>query len=295
MIYILSGLCAVLMVIIGILILKIIGMHRAADDLCRQFAVRLTEDTNVGIDTASSDRHMKKLAAELDRQLKCLRREYIRYSRGDRELKEAVTNISHDLRTPLTAICGYMELLMREPVSERAREYLGIVENRVEALKQLTEELFRYSVIVSVSPYDSREMVSLGEVLEESIVGYYGALTEAGIEPEISIPENKILRRLNRAALSRIFANILSNGVKYSSGDLKIVLSEDGTLLFANHAPLLDEVMVGRLFDRFYTVENGKNATGLGLSIAKVLTEQMGGEIHAGLEDGLFTIRLRFK
>ena len=294
MIYLLSGLCAVLVLIICILIMKIIAMHRAADDICRQFSKRINEDTNVGIDTGSSDRHMKRLAAELDRQLKCLRQEYIRYSRGDRELKEAVTNISHDLRTPLTAICGYMELISREPVSEPVREYLDIVANRVEALKQLTEELFRYSVIVSVNPYDSREMVALGEVLEESIVGYYGALKDAGIEPEIFIPEEKIVRPLNRAALSRIFANVLSNAVKYSSGDLIITLGADGNIEFSNHAPLLDEVTVGRLFDRFYTVENGKNSTGLGLSIAKILTEQMDGDIYAGLEDELFTIRLSF-
>lgn len=147
---------------------------------------------------------------------------------GDRELKDAITNTSHDLRTPLTAICGYMELLARENTSESVRRYLNIIANRIDALKTLTEELFRYSVIVSVNPYDSRETVVLNHALEECVAGYYGALKEKGITPEISIPEARIERQLNKVALSRILENVIGNAVKYSDGDLMIVLSEQG-------------------------------------------------------------------
>lgn len=294
MVYLLGVLCAVLFVVNGILIMKIQGMRRAADEICQEIDARLGRDTNVGIDLTISDGKMRLLAAEMDRQMRRLRKEHIRYLQGDKELKEAVTNISHDLRTPLTAICGYMELLEQEEVSEKVRGYLAVVQERIDTLKQLTEELFRYSLVVSANQYEERESVNLNRALEESIAGYYGALKEAGITPRICIPEEKVLRQLNKAALSRILANVIGNAVKYSDGDLEITLSGDGCIVFRNHAKEMNQVLAERLFDRFYTVETGKNATGLGLSIARALTEQMGGEICASYEEEYLVIEVKF-
>lgn len=294
MVYLLGVLCAVLFVVNGILIMKIQGMRRAADEICQEIDARLGRDTNVGIDLTISDGKMRLLAAEIDRQMRKLRKEHIRYLQGDKELKEAVTNISHDLRTPLTAICGYMELLEQEEVSEKVRGYLAVVQERIDTLKQLTEELFRYSLVVSANQYEERESVNLNRALEESIAGYYGALKEAGITPRICIPEEKVMRQLNKAALSRILANVIGNAVKYSDGDLEITLSGDGCIVFRNHAKEMNQVLAERLFDRFYTVETGKNATGLGLSIARALTEQMGGEIFASYEEEYLVIEVRF-
>lgn len=295
MIYLLIGIIAIQCLIIVILLIRIAGIHKAADEICKEFAIRLTADTNVGMDISTSDRKMRRLAADIDRQLKLLRRAHYRYAQGDRELKEAITGISHDLRTPLTAICGYMEMLEQEEISEAGKEYLQIIENRIEALKQLMEELFRYSLITTVNQYNEREVVVLNQVMEECVAAYYGALKECGIEPEISIPERKIERMLNQAALSRILGNVMSNAIKYSDGDLNITLMEDGRILFCNRAKQIDEVTVGRLFDRFYTVENGRSATGLGLSIAKALTEQLGGEISAAYADGRLLISIFFR
>lgn len=294
MVYLLGVLCAVLIVVNGVLIMKIKGMRRAADEICQEIDARLGRDTNVGIDLTISDGKMRLLAAEIDRQMRRLRKEHIRYLQGDKELKEAVTNISHDLRTPLTAICGYMELLEQEEVSEKVRGYLAVVQERIDTLKQLTEELFRYSLVVSANQYEERESVNLNLALEESIAGYYGALKEAGITPRICIPEEKVMRQLNKAALSRILANVIGNAVKYSDGDLEITLSGDGCIVFRNHAKEMNQVLAERLFDRFYTVETGKNATGLGLSIARALTEQMGGEIFASYEEEYLVIEVRF-
>ena len=112
--------------------------------------------------------------------------------------------------------------------------------------------------------------------------------------PVITIPEQKIQCSLNKNAVSRIFENVISNAIKYSDGDLCITLSEDGEIVFANHASKLDEVQVGRLFDRFYTVETAKKSTGLGLSIAKVLTEQMNGTIAAQYRGGMIYIHIQF-
>jgi hypothetical protein len=199
------------------------------------------------------------------------------------ELKEAVTNISHDLRTPLTAICGYLDLLEREEKSESVERYLSQIENRIEALKALTEELFRYSVVTSTQDL-KLERLDLVRALEESLLSFYGVMQEKAIQPEISLPEGPVYRELDAAALNRIFSNIISNAVKYSDGDFSVTMKEDGSVTFTNTAKELNAVSVGRLFDRFYTVEASRNSTGLGLSIAKLLTERMGGSIEASYQ-----------
>lgn len=277
-----------------ILVLRLVSMRRAADELRETFADRLKSDTNVGISISTSDKKMRHLAADMDRQLKLLRKAQLNYMQGDRELKAAVTNMSHDLRTPLTAICGYMELLKQEPLSDPARSYLGIIENRVQALKNLTEELFRYSVILSADFDTEKKTLSLNAALEETAAAYYGALKNAGIEPLISMPETEICRTLNRQAFMRILSNLMDNAVKYSKNNLSITLAQDGSITFGNQTDTLDELTAGRLFDRFFTVESGERSTGLGLSIAKTLTEEMGGSVKADFQNDFLSITLHF-
>ena len=284
----------ILIFIIIILILRLVSIRRAADELRETFAERLKNDTNVGVSISTSDKKMRSLAADMDRQLKLLRTAQLNYMQGDRELKAAVTNMSHDLRTPLTAICGYMELIKQEPLPDKAKSYLDIIENRVQALKNLTEELFRYSVILSADFDTEKESLSLNAALEETAAAYYGALKNAGIEPQIYMPESEVRRLLNRQALMRILANLMDNAIKYSNNSLSITLTPDGTITFRNQADTLDELTAGRLFDRFFTVESGERSTGLGLSIAKTLTEEMGGSIKADFWDGFLSIMLYF-
>ncbi len=297
-------LCGVLIIIILLLLYKVISLHRAAREICEDFTLKLEQDTNTLISLSSRDPYMRRLALELNTQLRFLRLERRRFQQGDLELKEAVTNIAHDLRTPLTAICGYLDLLERGETtadgqhlsyvsSEAAKRYLSMIKNRSEMLKQLTEELFRYSVIISTKD-ETRELLSLNRVLEDSLASYYGALTGRQIVPVISIPEQEVTRTLNHASLSRILGNILSNSLKYSDGDLRVTLLENGTMIFTNTAENLTPVIVGRLFDRFYTVETAVNSTGLGLSIAKLLTERMGGTITADYKDKKISITLHF-
>lgn len=256
-------------------------MWKMADEIRQQFAEQLKADSNVEIALSGRDAHMRRLAAAINQQLKLLRQEHIRYVRGDMELKRAITNISHDLRTPLTAVCGYMELLQKEEVSAPVRKYLAIIKQRVDALKDMTEELFQYSIIMSAAPIDKKEKISLNRALEECVAGHYGALKAVGIEPEIKMADGTVYCEGNLQSVSRILQNIISNAMKYSDGNLEIVLKEDGSICFSNIARGLDEIQTGHLFDRFYTVENGKASTGLGLSIAKTLTEEMGGRIEA--------------
>lgn len=286
--------CAALAVAVLVLGGKLVLLRRAAKEIRTELADRLSSDTNVGLDLSCGDRSMRQLAAELDQQLKALRMEHARFSSGDRALKEAITNLSHDLRTPLTSICGYLELLEQEEKTEAAARYLRLLANRVSALKELTEELFRYSLVLSGERYETREPVVLNQALEESLAAFYAAFQEKGITPVIQIPEARVVRPLNRAALSRILSNILSNALKYSDGDLSVTLEPAGRLSFSNHAGRLDAVRTAKLFDRFFTVESGQDATGLGLSIARTLTEQLHGTISADYHQGRLCILLDF-
>lgn len=283
-----------LIFIIIMLILKLISIRRSADELRESFADRLKSDTNVGIIISTSDKKMKSLAADMDRQLKLLRKAQLNYMQGNRDLKTAVTNISHDLRTPLTAICGYMELLKRERLSDTALHYLDIMENRIYTLKSLTETLFDYSVILTSQSGKNKEQLSLNTLLEETTAAYYGALKNAGIEPLISIPETEVRRFADRQALTRILANLMDNAIKYGGRDLSVTLTTDGSITFRNRADKLDELTAGRLFERFFTVESGERSTGLGLSIAKTLTEELGGSIKADFADGCLSITICF-
>ena len=285
---------SVLIMIIAVLILKICLLQKSADEICCAFNEKLENDTNTLINISCRDRHMRRLANDMNKELKKLRADRRKFQQGDLELKEAVTNISHDLRTPLTAICGYLALLENEEKSPAAEEYIKIISQRAQVLKQLTTELFRYSVITSTFNSDTPEKLEMNNVLEESIAAHYALISQNNIVPDISITEKKIVCNLKKNALLRIFQNIISNAVKYSDGDLKIELKDDGEIIFSNHAEKLDEVQVGRLFDRFYTVQTADKSTGLGLSIAKMLTQQMKGSITADYSDCSLNIRIKF-
>lgn len=287
-------LCGILLILNFILVLKILFMKKDLDELVIEFRNCLKKETNNLLTLPTHDYHVRKIASEINSELKLLRKQRHSYMNGDRELKEAVTNISHDLRTPLTAIYGYLDLLESEDKSEDVKFYIDQIQNRTDAMKQLTEELFRYSVITSTWEENSEDIV-LNKALEECLLAYCGAFAQQNIEPTVEIPNRAVHCRIDLAAFNRIVGNILSNVLKYSDGDLNVKLYADGTILFTNSAKDLTPVMVERLFDRFYTVETGRNSTGLGLSIAKLLTERTGGQISAVYEEGKLTISLRFK
>ncbi|MDE6926400.1 MAG: HAMP domain-containing histidine kinase [Acetatifactor sp.] len=289
---------AILCIIIAGLIMKIYLLQKGLREIDNSLEEILDHDTNRLITLSSRDRSVCRLASRLNIHLGQLRKSRLKYTNGDRELKEAITNISHDLRTPLTAISGYLELLekgmfseeicnftAKETPSEEIRRCLTVIRNRTEHMKQLTEELFRCSLALSV-PDEKPRLLSLNRTLEECILSFYESLRKKGIIPIISMPEIPVMRTLDSAALWRILQNVLGNAVKYSCGDLEICLTEDGTITCSNAAPHLDPLQAEQLFNRYYTVEtvsspHFESSTGLGLSIARLLTERLGGEISA--------------
>ncbi len=286
----LSVICVLIFIASSVLVVKIYLIKKDIASIDAEFYEILNGDTNGLITIDGRDKSVRRLAANLNLRLKELRSLRLKYEHGDLELKNAVANVSHDLRTPLTAIIGYLELLEKEKMSADAKRYTRIIVNRIETLKQLAEELFRYSVVTSPD-YDSpKERLCVNAVLEECIAAHYSSLVKAGITPQIIMPEIPVYRVVNRVALTRIFSNLLGNAIKYSDGDLSITLTKECEISFSNTATKLTEVQVHRLFDRFYTVENARESTGLGLSISRVLAEKSGGEIRAEYADKILTV-----
>ena len=273
---------------------KLIVMKRAMSQVTEQFRGITSTDTNTVISVNSRDKDIRVLANELNKVLVDVRKAYLRYNEGDMEMKMSITNISHDLRTPLTAILGRLELLKDVDKPKEVEETLEIIENRARYMKDLTEELFEYSVILSSDEEPVKEDVMLNQLLEDSLLNHYGALTRAGIEPEVDICEEKVIRKVNKKQIDRVFSNLMSNAIKYSKGDLTISLTSDGKVTFANKAPDLTSVEVEKLFNRFYTVQTARNSTGLGLAIARKFVTENGGFVDAVLKDGVLNFILQF-
>ena len=284
---------AVLAAVVLALGVKVWLLRRGAKALRLDLSQKLREDTNTLLSLPCRDRELRRLAASLNEELRLLRKERLRYQQGDRELKEAVVNVSHDLRTPLTALSGYVELLKGEALSPAGQRYLNQIEDRAQAMQAMTEELFRYSLAAEETAL-TLEPVDLRAAVEEALLSFYGAFQQKGVVPQLSLPQGPVTRQLDKAALSRVLGNILTNALKYSPGELAVALSPAGVLTFSNPAPGLDPVSAGRLFHRFYTVESSAQSTGLGLSIARELTQRLGGTISARWESGRLQVELTF-
>lgn len=287
----------ILVALLGVLLLilagKVYTLHKSARQLREGMAQQLERETNTLLAVSSGDREMRALADALNGQLAQLRAERQRYQHGDLELKEAITNISHDLRTPLTAIVGYLALLEGEEKSEAVERYLSQISNRTQVLHQLSEELFAYALLTAPQPLHPQR-VDLRGLVEEALLSYCGAMEQRGMEPTIQLPEGRVERNLDPTAAGRVLSNIISNALKYSAGDFAVTMTPDGVITFANSAPDLNPVLVQRLFDRFFTVETARHSTGLGLSIAKLLTQQMEGTLEAKYQEGQLVITLSF-
>ena len=256
----------------------------------------LESETNNLITISSSEKNIKKLATSLNVELKTIRKQKLQYESGNQELKKLVTNISHDLRTPLTAIKGYIDLIEKDKLSKDQEKYLNIIQKKTDELTELTEQLFDFSKTIDNNIKISKEKCNINEILEEVLASYYVIFKEKGIEPQISMCSENVYKKLNKASIIRIFENSLSNISKYCVNNFKVELKDDGTIIFANKVKdgLIDATTVQKIFDRYFTVENAKKSTGIGLSIAKELVELNDGSISANFTKDTLIIEIKF-
>lgn len=285
-----------LIVICIALTIKLYFMKKSVKEIEAGLKDILKSDTNNLITISSSEKNIKKLATSLNVELKTIRKQKLQYESGNQELKKLVTNISHDLRTPLTAIKGYIDLIEKDKLSKNQEKYLNIIQKKTDELTELTEQLFDFSKTIDNNIKISKEKCNINEILEEALASYYVIFKEKGIEPQISMCSENVYKKLNKASIIRIFENILSNISKYCVNNFKVELKDDGTIIFANKVKdgLLDATTVQKIFDRYFTVENAKKSTGIGLSIAKELVELNDGSISANFTKDTLIIEIKF-
>lgn len=276
------------------LFVKLILIRKEINNITCSLAKILNTDTNKLLTCITSDKLLKDLVRVLNKRLKELRKLEIEYKQGNQSLKSAITNISHDLRTPLTAIRGYVELMGDENPNQQQQDYLRIIDAKVQDLGELTEQLFDFSKNLDLQQEIRVMPVCLNDVLIESIVSFYSLFKKCQMTPQLDLCEEKVVRLLNENILKRIFENIISNAVKYGQSDLKIRMTVDGVIEFSNDTDELDFTRLGKLFDRYYTVQDAKRSSGVGLSIARQLVDLSGGTIDASYQASVLKIMIRF-
>lgn len=254
----------------------------------------INSDTNNLITISTNDKKLKELANLLNHSLKELRRLELEYKNGNGELKSSITNISHDLRTPLTAIRGYLDLMDSSNLTAKQIKYLKIIDSKVKDLTSLTEQLFDFSKSLDIQKTIEKENICINSVLEEALVSFYGVFKEHNITPNIDICDEKVIRLLNENMLKRIFENVISNAIKYSESCFKVKLYCDGTIEFSNKTTMIDSTSLEKMFDRYYTVQSAKKSTGIGLSIVKQLVDLSGGNITAQYSRNILKIKITF-
>lgn len=257
--------------------------------------------TGKKLDFTFFDRHIESLAAEINRQSDLVVEAEAQRRRTENELRQAVANISHDIRTPLTSIFGYIQLLESDGITgEEKQEYVGVVKNRTKRLQVLLNDFFELSVIESPDYPMKHERLRLNILLPDIVTGLYDQFNEYHITPDLQLPESDIILYADESAVRRVAENLLLNTIKHTSGQVRIILEmRQGTavLTIANEARHLTGSDLNVLFDRFYTADQTRSGkgTGLGLSIARSLMEKMNGSLNAELQGGHLLMICKWK
>ncbi|MBQ2156605.1 MAG: HAMP domain-containing histidine kinase [Clostridiales bacterium] len=292
--------CVLLAIALTLAVIKIVLLRRGFDELTENIEDQVSGKTQIPVTLTTSDPHARHTAEILNRELKNLDRERNEYLDGNRKVAEAVTGISHDIRTPLTAINSYLDLMADEKDEALKAQYLERIKSRTLSLSDLADELFKYSTSTDPERYPvqteniSSEPIDICRVLEECMLSFYAGFKKRGIEPDIEIPDEPVFVLCDKKSANRIFENIIGNAIKYANNDLKVKLDPKGQVIFSNPAPDLTPVSAAKLFDRYFTVNEGHASTGLGFSIAKELITRNNGTIEADLKDGILMITVSF-
>lgn len=292
--------CVLLAIALTLAVIKIVLLRRGFDELTENIEDQVSGKTQIPVTLTTSDPHARHTAEILNRELKNLDRERNEYLDGNRKVAEAVTGISHDIRTPLTAINSYLDLMADEKDEALKAQYLERIKSRTLSLSDLADELFKYSTSTDPERYPVQteniisEPIDICRVLEECMLSFYAGFKKRGIEPDIEIPDEPVFVLCEKKSANRIFENIIGNAIKYANNDLKVKLDPKGQVIFSNPAPDLTPVSAAKLFDRYFTVNEGHASTGLGFSIAKELITRNNGTIEADLKDGILMITVSF-
>ena len=284
-------LCAVL---IGRQVTLERGLHRAA----RRMREQMADETTARLALPCPSAGAEELLVCLNELLELRQEERAVYRRKEQALRQQIANVSHDLRTPLTSILGYLQLLEGEELSpEKRREYFQVIEGRARTLQTFIATFYDLSRIEGGELPLERERVDLGRALSDQLAAAYEQIEESGLAVEVEVAPNLPPVWADSGAATRIFSNLLTNALRHGTDTLTVRLYQEGDQIvsaFSNRAEDLTAEDAAHVFERFYTADKmrtGQN-TGLGLAIVKALAERMGHTAAARWEDGVFTVEV---
>ena len=275
--------------------------RRQVEGLSRQTAFLNEKKTELKINTDLNAKELKSLAAEIRRLNDSFNETKISLIKQDAALRETITNLSHDIRTPLTSLDGYFQLLASEKIDQDKKEhYLGIIRNRIESLNSMLDELFTYAKLQDINYSIELSEIDITAVTADILMSFYDDIAGRGEEPVVSLPDEQVFINGNKEAYTRVVQNIIRNALVHGK-NLSISLRREGSdVIFECSDELLNPDTVidtSRIFDRFYKADKARTnakGSGLGLAITKELVERMGGKISAECRDGRFSIRVLF-
>ena len=294
--YIIIGILA------GIIILQSIIMwkyQRQVKDICRQLAFLMKHDSNMLIHREFGLGGIGMLSDRLNDLLELRRKEKRYYQEKETLIADTYTNLSHDIRTPLTSLDGYFQLMEACENVEEQRRYLNIIHERIHSLNEMLEELFMFTKLKNESYRLELTSCCINRILKETVFSYYDDWVRREIQPDIQITEEQLYIDGNKQGLSRIIQNVIKNGLDHGEKKIRIVLKQEqnqAVLRISNQVTDSEQIDIEHVFDRFYKADaaRSKTSTGLGLSIAREFVRRMNGEIGAKIEENEFIVEMRF-
>jgi signal transduction histidine kinase len=248
---------------------------------------------------ASLSNNINFMAEELKNKMEMERQ-------AERTKSELITNVSHDLRTPLTSIKGYLGLIKEKKYLEehQLEQYINIAYNKSEKLEVLINDLFEYTKLTSNGTNLNIQNIALNGLLEQLMDELVPISEENNITIEEQFINQRVMVKIDPIKTVRVFENLLMNAIRYSlkPGKIKVILIKDGDFAIVrvqNKCDDLSQKDLEKIFDRFYRVEKSRSSdtggSGLGLAIAKNIVELQGGDIGAEYQDGYISFNVKFK
>ncbi|WP_281975289.1 sensor histidine kinase [Halobacillus litoralis] len=292
--------------IVSILILitvltRLFFVKREIKRASRQLKALNNGVTSKKIDLHYYDKDMEELTNEINKQIDSTKKAQADKRSSENELKKAISYISHDIRTPMTSILGYIQFLESDEITpELKREYTGIIKDSAKRLKVLLEDYFELSIIEQVDYPLKLETVKLNVLTPEVLLGFYEEFNQKNLEPDITIPNGDLLITADPSAVKRVIENLIVNAIRHSTGSVSIQLKQAdhfAYLIISNSVNHLSEQDLNHLFDRFYKADRTRagDGTGLGLPIAKSLMNKMEGSLTAELKENHIIMTCKWK
>lgn len=284
----------ILIIVIIILLTYLFLYHNEVKHISKEIDNIKDLDSNTLIHSKYNLKNINNLIYKINNLLTESKNIKIDYGNKNKSLMKMMTNISHDLRTPLTSALGYIDIILKSDLSEEEKKKnLITIEKRLRRLEELISSFFEFSRIISTNKLPTLEKINLTSILEESVIVFYDDYKKNNRKILLDCNQRKIIINSNKMLLTRIFENLIGNAYKHSNSDLiiKVEKLNKVKIIFSNEL-LDDDVDVDKIFDEFYTVDisRTKEGTGLGLAIAKEFTRQLNGKIYAEKRKGQLKI-----